>query len=399
MRSRAISPNVPGPLALLAALAFFGGAAGSAAQPPGPPALTFTSPDGSRPLESVERLAVALPEGTGERALRVVFSVDGRAVCAVEEAPFTCSWDFGTAGQARVIRAVAELADGSRLVGRMHTPMRTTFRFRTAVERVMVPALVTDRRGRYVSGLTAEHFVLLEDGAPQEVSYFETPNDRSQLDLAIAIDISGSMEPVMPGLKAGVKALLAGLRPDDVITLLAFNQRTFLLSRQEADRARLASLIDELQPTGLTSLYDAIVRALDALDQDSPRKAVLAFTDGEDRSSFRGLGSVEQRVLDVGAPLYLVTLGPNSETEEIAEVVGRLAAVSGGDVFRADEPKELDRALEVFRDNVSNAYFLGYAPVDDASETVSPEKRFREISLRVRGGSRYTVRSRAGYRR
>ena len=249
-----------------------------------------------------------------------MFSVDGRPVCSVEEPPFECSWDFGMTGQARVIRAVAEMEDETRLVARVHTPMRTTFRFRTSVEQVMVPALVTDRRGRYLTGLTEDHFVVLEDGAPQEVTYFEAPADRSQLDLAVAIDISGSMAPVMPGLKDSVKELLASLRADDVVTLLAFNQRTFILSRQESDRPRLASLIDELQPSGLTSFYDAIVRALDALDQDNPRKAVLAFTDGEDRSSFRSLASVEERVLNAGAPLYVVTLGPNSETEEIAEV-------------------------------------------------------------------------------
>ena len=399
MRSATVIRNAPGRVTVLAALAILTTAPFPVLGQETPPALTFASPDGSRPLESLERLSVELPAGTEERALRVVFSVDGRPVCAVEEPPFECSWDFGMTGQARVIRAVAELEDETRLVARVHTPMRTTFRFRTSVERVMVPALVTDRRGRYITGLTRDRFVVVEDGAPQEVTYFEAPADRSQLDLAIAIDISGSMAPVMPGLKNSVKALLASLRADDVVTLLAFNQRTFILSRQESDRPRLASLIDGLQPSGLTSFYDAIVRALDALDQENPRKAVLAFTDGEDRSSFRSLGSVEQRVLDTGAPLYVVTLGPNSETEEIAEVVERLATVSGGQVFRADEPDDLDRALQVFRDNVSNAYFLGYSPADDESEAAATGKRFREISVRIRSGNRYRIRSRAGYRR
>ena len=399
MRSSAVLRETPGRVTVVAALAFLAAAPFGAPGQETPPALTFASPDASRPLESLERLSVELPAGYDERAVRVVFSVDGRPVCSVEEPPFECSWDFGTTGQARVIRVVAEMEDETRLVARVHTPMRTTFRFRTSVEQVMVPALVTDRRGRYLTGLTEDHFVVLEDGAPQEVTYFEAPADRSQLDLAIAIDISGSMAPVMPGLKDSVKELLASLRADDVVTLLAFNQRTFILSRQESDRPRLASLIDELQPSGLTSFYDAIVRALDALDQDNPRKAVLAFTDGEDRSSFRSLGSVEERVLDTGAPLYVVTLGPNSETEEIAEVVERLATVSGGQVFRADKPDDLDRALQVFRDNVSNAYFLGYAPAADESEAAAPGKRFREISVRVRSGNRYRVRSRAGYRR
>ena len=234
--------------AVLFALATLGTAASRAPGQEAPPALTFASPDGSRALESTERLSVVLPPGYEEHTVRIVFSVDGRRVCVAEAAPFECSWDFGGDGQARVIRAVAELDDDTRLVARVHTPMRMSIRFRTSVERVMVPAVVTDRRGRYLAELPAERFVVLEDGAPQDISYFEAPADRSQLDLAIAIDISGSMAPVMPGLKTSVKALLASLRPDDMVTLLAFNERTFLLSRQEPDRAELASLIDGLQP-------------------------------------------------------------------------------------------------------------------------------------------------------
>ena len=399
MRSATFLRNAPGWVSLLFALACFGSAASPAPGQEAAPALTFASPDGSRAMESTERLSVVLPPGTEERTVRVVFSVDGRRVCVAEAAPFECSWDFGSDGQARVIRAVAEMDDDTRLVARVHTPMRMSIRFRTSVERVMVPAVVTDRDGRYLAELPAERFVVLEDGAPQDISYFEAPAERSQLDLAIAIDISGSMAPVMPGLKTSVKALLASLRPDDMVTLLAFNERTFLLSRQEPDRTQLATLIDELQPSGLTSLYDAIVRALDALDESNPRKAVLAFTDGEDRSSFRSPESVEQRVLDTGAPLYVVTLGPNSETDEIVETVQRLAAVSGGEVFRADEPDELDRALAVFRDNVSNAYFLGYSPGDNASEEAALDEQFRRISVRIRNSDGYRVRARAGYRR
>ena len=54
----------------------------------------------------------------------------------------------------------------------------------------------------------------------------------------------------------------------------------------------------------------------------------------------------------------------------IAENAARLATIQSGPVFPADEPDELDRALQVFRDNV-----------------------------RVRSGNRYRVRSRAGSRR
>ena len=81
------------------------------------------------------------------------------------------------------------------------------------------------------------------------------------------------------------------------------------------------------------------------------------------------------------------------------ETVQGLATSSGGEVFRADEPDELDRALAVFRDNVSNAYFLGYSPGDDASEEAAVDEHFRRIGVRIRNSDGYRVRARAGYRR
>ena len=110
------------------------------------------------------------------------------------------------------------------------------------------------------------------------------------------------------------------------MTLVAFNDRVFVLARRESDRARLASLIELLEPSGFTSLYDAIGRSLTLLDDGSVRRAVLASTDGDDRSSFSSLEAVEHRVESAGAPLYVLTLGERSEMREVERIVRRLVS-------------------------------------------------------------------------
>ena len=102
-------------------------------------------------------------------------------------------------GEARVVRILATLADGRRLVRRVHTPARAGMTFRGAVDVVLVPAVVTDRRGRYVTDLVRGRFEIREDGEPRPVSYFSPPS-ASGLDLVIALDISGSMRDAMPAL-------------------------------------------------------------------------------------------------------------------------------------------------------------------------------------------------------
>ena len=366
----------------------------------GAPSIMITSPDGTRHLAGAERLAV---EVRSEQAVTSVqFQVDGRRVCLRDQPPFECTWDAGSEGAARVVRVVGTLANGTRLIRRIHTPARPRggLRFTASVDLVMVPVIVTDRRGNYVTDIERNRFEVLEDGLPQDVTYFEAASDRSSLDLAVAIDISASMTRTMPALKQSVQALIRGLRADDTVTLVAFNDRIFVLAQRESDRARLASLIDLLEPSGFTSLYDAIGRSLTLLDDGSARRAVLAFTDGDDRSSFSSLESVERRVENAGAPLYALTLGERSEMREVERIVRRLAAVSGGQVFRADRADRLDRALRTFREDVRNGYVLGYSP-SDAGPGIGAGGRtsFRTISVRIRNGRDYRLRTREGYRR
>ena len=72
------------------------------------------------------------------------------------------------------------------------------------------------------------------------------------------------------------------------------------------------------------------------------------FTDGDDRSSFSSLQTVERRVEESDAPLYVVTLGRRSEVREVREVATRLANISGGQVFPVDRLDRLERALATF---------------------------------------------------
>ena len=225
---------------------------------PAAPALAVLSPDGGRYLSGREQLAIQLtPTGT---TARVEFFVDGQRVCLRERLPFECDWDAGAGGEARVIRILATLADGRRLVRRVHTPARSGMTFRSAVDVVLIPAIVTDRRGRYVTDLVQDRFEIREDGVRQRVGYFSPPADGG-LELVVALDISGSMRDAMPALKRGVSTLISTLGPDDIVTMIAFNNRVFELAARETDRARLLSLLAGLETSGYTSLYDAIGRS------------------------------------------------------------------------------------------------------------------------------------------
>ena len=390
------TPRAPAPLAwptalCVAAAVATGAAAIGAAAAHGQPTATLLevlSPDGTRYLSGRERLAVRLtPAGA---AARVEFFVDGQRVCLRERLPFECDWDAGPDGEARVVRILATLGDGRRLVRRVHTPARAGVTFRTVVDVVLIPTIVTDRRGRYVTDLAENRFEIREDGVRQDVSYFSPPAVGG-LELVVALDISGSMRDAMPALKRGVSALIETLCADDIVTFIAFNNRVFELAARETDRGRLLALVAGLETSGQTSLYDAVGRSLALLGGEPQRRAVLVFSDGDDRLSFSSPRSVERRVEESDAPLYVVTLGRRSEVREVAR---RLAAVSGGQVFSVDRLERLERALATFAGDLRNQYLLGYTPAPAAD---AADDGFRRLAVDIRGGD-FRVRAREGYR-
>jgi VWFA-related protein len=58
------------------------------------------------------------------------------------------------------------------LAGEAHAQEDSAGKFRLTVSQIVVPVLVTDAKGHRVSGLKAEDFELLEDGAPQKILAF-----------------------------------------------------------------------------------------------------------------------------------------------------------------------------------------------------------------------------------
>ena len=78
-------------------------------------------------------------------------------------AAWECDWDAGDDVVSHSIRAVAVLADGSRLVDSVRTKA-ARFAPAVKVDVVQVVATVTDGDGRPVKGLGQGHFRVFEDG-------------------------------------------------------------------------------------------------------------------------------------------------------------------------------------------------------------------------------------------
>jgi VWFA-related protein len=350
--------------------------------------LEVLSPlDGAYVSGSVTIEARLVPLAAERQVVEMSFFADGATVCTVARPPFRCVWNAGPAVRAHQLRVVAELSGGVRLVQTLRT--RGVDAESAGVSAVQVTATVKDGRGRFVPGLTAADFSVFEAGVPQTISGFAA--EQSDVTLALALDTSGSMEHALPAVKVQAKAFLQALPSTWPTTVLSFDNNVFVVAPPSVPAIDRARAIDGLKAWGGTALYTAVVRALAQVQTGSGRKAVVVFTDGQDRNSTIDAREVRSAIEASEAAVYFVAAGDAARSREMSEILDELAEISGGRVLRGRDTGDIERAFAEVREEIRNQYLLTYVPGQ-----LGRPGTYRPLSVKVTcRGCR--VRARAGY--
>ena len=288
----------------------------------------------------------------------VVFFVDGRQLCVVARAPYECQWDAGSRVEAHQIRVAATFANSARIVHNVRT-RGLAYAEAENVDVVQVTATVTND-GHYVRGLPRSAFRVWEDGRPQTITHFQAED--IPLDLVVALDISSSMTTALPKLKEAAKQFVGAVSTRDRVSVLGFNDSVFTLARGSTDVADRVQGIDQLAPWGATALYDVIISAADILGNESGRKALIVFTDGEDQGSRSALEEVEQRLLASDVTLYMIGQGRGTSLEPLKKVMRGLSEPTGGRALFTDKIEQLGDAFTELLEELSNQYLARLHP-------------------------------------
>lgn len=179
---------------------------------------------------------------------------------------------------------------------------------------VNVVATVTDEKGRYVEGLTADDFILQEDGQTQSISHLTQSNDLP-VSVGVTLDTSGSMERKISTASNAVERFIRTIHEDDDIFLMTFSDRPVLKQDFTADREKLASALRRVSVSGGTALYDALEESLTKIKSGAhDKKAILLITDGEDTSSRLTYDEALLAVRESELLVYCVGISPASYT-------------------------------------------------------------------------------------
>ncbi len=237
---------------------------------------------------------------------------------------------------------------------------------RVETQLVSVPAVVTNKTGRPLTGLRAENFLLFENGQQQKITNFATTE--APFEIALLLDTSGSTRVDVGLIREAANAFIDALRPGDRVAILAFNTarqgqsvaaKVEVLSQLTGDRKLLRAAIENLGSSNGTPFYDALARVADEIFHEPPRedlrgrRAIVALTDGVDSTSETDFQTARAKLSRAGVASYFIQVN----TEDFVE--DRLLKDCQDDGRLTLSAKQLERYRRV--------YFPGARP-DDFSD-------------------------------
>ena len=151
---------------------------------------------------------------------------------------------------------------------------------------VSVPVSVSDREGRYISGLKKEDFTLYEDGVEQKITIFATYDE--PLNIALMLDTSVSTKDALEKIKDAAKDFIELLNPNDQCLIATFDSQVSVLNPFTSNQQTLKISLDKVQTAAQegTVMYRAVEQiAQKSFDNVQGRKVIVLLSDGKDFGS------------------------------------------------------------------------------------------------------------------
>jgi Ca-activated chloride channel family protein len=273
--------------------------------------------------------------------------------------------------------------------------------FRSNVDVVSLNVTVVDNQNHYVTDLSESDFSVFEDGAKQDLIYF----NRSSLPIALSllIDTSASMENRLQIAQEAAIGFAKKLRPQDFAQIVDFDSRVEITQDFTNSVPDLERAIRSTVAGGSTSLHNAIYISLKELaklkaktQDDVRRRAIVVLSDGEDTSSL----VTYEEVLDLAkrseTALYTIGLQPREAPtskgfREAEFVLRQLAQQTGGRAFFITRVEDLKDVYGQISDELSSQYTVGYA-----SKNSRRDGAWRRVVVQIaRAGA--VARTKRGY--
>jgi len=279
---------------------------------------------------------------------------------------------------------------GGSLTGAAQQPI-----FRSGTQFVPLFTTVTDAQGRLVPDLDRDQFTILDNGKPQMVSVFE--NETQPFTAIVMLDFSASMTANLERLKQATEQFLIRMLPADKAQVGAFSDKIQFSGRFTSDRDDLIGALRDLQFGNPTRLYDAIWESIDLMEGIEGRKVVVAFTDGDDTASRRGLGDALDYARAREVMVY--SIGLESEFFNGARVtrtrpdrgLKKLSEETGGGYFELKKSDDLGPTFTRVVQELHSLYTIGFNPTALDGKEHKLEVKMKQPGMTARARRSYVA--------
>lgn len=269
--------------------------------------------------------------------------------------------------------------------------------FRSSTRIVPVITTVTDAQGRLVPNLERDEFTILDNGKPQDITFFQ--NDVQPFSVVVMLDYSASMTANLDLLKNATEQFLLRLLPADRGQVGSFSDKIQFSGTFTNNRDDLIFALNDLQFGNPTRLYDAMDASMDMLKEVDGRKVVLIFTDGDDTSSRIGFGQVLDHARDQEVMIYAIGLeseyfnGQRMVRSRPAGALKRLAEETGGGYFELKKTADLSPTFSKVAQELHSQYTLGFTPAVLDGKEHKLLVRMKQTGMNARARRSYVAAS------
>lgn len=299
------------------------------------------------------------------------------------------------------------------------------------VNEVIVPVTVTDEKGRFVSDLDEQDFIVYDENKQQKVIYFS--RERNQpIVVGFLVDQSNTNRLQWKKFQEALEELVYTLLPGEdkyAGYLIGYSTDAELLANTTTDSEKILEKVRKMKPGGGAALYDAVYisctnRTLVKGEPVEPRRIIVVVGDGHDNASKKTLDEVlelAQRNLVTIYGVATTAFGFGAEGEKnlvrMAEETGgrveyplegvykdvsgylskpqdagNFALTVGSGAYASAIAQGLFNAVANVAGEITTQYILRYSP-----DSTDAGKLFRNIRVEVPRFPYVKIRARKGY--
>jgi VWFA-related protein len=256
---------------------------------------------------------------------------------------------------------------------------------------------VTDKKGKFITGLKRENFGLLDDGRPPLAVVQFTQQTNLPLRVGIMLDTSSSIRQRFQFEQdSAIAFLLQVLHLNDRAFVEGFDIQTDLAQDFTNNVDLLNEGIRKLRPGGGTALFDSLYKTckdqmLTLRETGAVRRAIILVSDGDDNYSRVQESDAIKMCQRADTIVYSISTNISPSKDKGDDVLKAISEATGGQAFYPIKLEDVAIGFRNIEEELRSQYHLVYRPAD-----LRMDGSFRTIYLQATD-PRYHVRAQKGY--